>query len=170
MISEGSNSRLGSEYDGFLFACIGEDRNGLPLSVASLLGRMNLDPWQEAKQLAAMPAEVAATRFAHSLDTLTDPVLRAVTSHAMVLRLLCLLPRNVHVVTRTPVADANNVAATTSDRATRISSCLFFACVIAWLGSRLIATYPETPVQPAVVQTPAVAAAPALTPQADHHR
>jgi hypothetical protein len=38
----------GSEYDDFLFASMGEDRNGLPLSVLSALARLDVDPWEEA--------------------------------------------------------------------------------------------------------------------------
>ena len=35
---------LGSGFDAFLFAVIGEDRNGMALSVVSMLARMDLDP------------------------------------------------------------------------------------------------------------------------------
>ena len=54
-----STSRLGTEFDDFLFAPLGEDRNGVPLSIVSLLGRMDLDPWREADSLAGLPAEAA---------------------------------------------------------------------------------------------------------------
>lgn len=47
-----SFATLGSEFDAFLFAAIGEDRNGMPLSVVSFLARMDLDPWYEASSLA----------------------------------------------------------------------------------------------------------------------
>jgi len=126
---------------------------------------MNLDPWQEAEQLATMPTEAAATRLARSLDTLKDPVLRAASSQAMVLRLLSLLPRKGRVVNQTPAATAG-VAATTPDRATRLGTYFFIACMIAWLGSRFIATYQEAPAQPAAVPAPAAAASPAPIPQA----
>ena len=49
-----SISYLGSEFDDFLFAPIGEERNGMPLSVVSALARSDLDPWQEAAQLARL--------------------------------------------------------------------------------------------------------------------
>ena len=83
---------LGSEFDAFLFAPLGEDRNGLPLSVISHLARMNLDPWQEAGDLAALSTEAAARRLAVSLETLTDPILRQASSRTVVLNLLALLP------------------------------------------------------------------------------
>jgi hypothetical protein len=59
-----SHFGIGSEFDAFLFAPVGEDRNGLPLRIVSLLGRLDLDPWQEASTLATLPAEAAAPKLA----------------------------------------------------------------------------------------------------------
>jgi hypothetical protein len=59
-----SISPLGSEFDSFLFAPIGEDGNSMPLSVLSALARLDLDPWQEAGELARLPREAAAQRLA----------------------------------------------------------------------------------------------------------
>jgi hypothetical protein len=57
---------LASEFDVFLFAPMGEDRNGAPLSVLSALARLNVDPWEEAAALARLPLD-AATRKLTSL-------------------------------------------------------------------------------------------------------
>jgi hypothetical protein len=46
---------IGPEFDEFLCAPIGADRNGTGLSVLSALARLNVDPWQEATSLARMP-------------------------------------------------------------------------------------------------------------------
>src|ERR1700744_5332960 len=73
-------SQLGSEFDAFLFAPLGEDRNGVPLSIVSLFARMNLDPWQEAGDLAALCAQEAARRLGLCLEGLTDPTLKQATS------------------------------------------------------------------------------------------
>jgi hypothetical protein len=45
----------GSEFNDFLFAPIGEDRNGMLVSVLSGLARSDVDPWQEATRLAELP-------------------------------------------------------------------------------------------------------------------
>jgi hypothetical protein len=42
----------GSDFDAFLFAPVGEERNGMLLSVLSALARLDVDPWQEAARLA----------------------------------------------------------------------------------------------------------------------
>jgi hypothetical protein len=57
MSSSASVSILGTEFDDFLFAPIGEDRNDTPLSVLSVLARLDIDPWQEADKLARLPGE-----------------------------------------------------------------------------------------------------------------
>lgn len=93
MKSPASSFGLGSEFDGFLFASIGEDRNGLSVSVVSLLGRMDLDPWHEAARLAGLPAEAAAESLTALLDRLPGHPLQQPHSGGIATRLVGLLPR-----------------------------------------------------------------------------
>jgi hypothetical protein len=102
---------LGCEFDNFLFAPIGEDQNGLTLSVVSLLARLNLDPWEEAASLATLPAQAAGKRLALSLDSLTDPTLRQAICETMVLRLLTLLPRRAPAAIATPLTSVDDIVA-----------------------------------------------------------
>jgi hypothetical protein len=139
-------SSLGSEFDHFLFAPLGEDHNGLPVSVVSLFARMDLDPWQEAGNLAALSSDAAARRLSASLDTLTDPTLRPANPQGRVLRLLALLPSHVGTTVQTPVATAGAVA--TGDSATRIRTILFIACAILLVGSQLLSAPRPTPTPP----------------------
>ncbi len=88
-----SNSALGSEYDNFLFAPIGDDRNGMPLSVVSLLGRMDLDPWVEAASLASLSPEAAAQKLALHLRALPDQSMLHRDPDGAATRLIALLPR-----------------------------------------------------------------------------
>ncbi len=151
-----AKSPLGSEFDAFLFAPLGEDRNGLPLSVVSHLARMNLDPWQEAEKLAALPAEAAARRLALSLDTLMDPVLRRANTQTMVLRLLALLPRSEPASFRTPVANLGSAAA--PGPGSRVGASVIIPSAIVLLGSQLIAARLNTPVPPGAARGPAALA------------
>jgi hypothetical protein len=50
-------SLIHSELNDFLFAPLGEEESGAPLSVLSALTRLNLDPWVEAARLSALPKE-----------------------------------------------------------------------------------------------------------------
>jgi hypothetical protein len=54
---------LDAKLDAFLFAILGEEENGMPLSVASALARLGLDPWTEAGRLAALPPGRAVERL-----------------------------------------------------------------------------------------------------------
>jgi hypothetical protein len=55
--------RRTTDLDPFLFAPIGEERNGMLLSVLSALARLDMDPWQEAASLMVMPTQDATARL-----------------------------------------------------------------------------------------------------------
>lgn len=63
---------IGPEFDEFLCAPIGADRNGTGLSVLSALARLNVDPWREATSLALMPRQAAVVRLTALIDALPD--------------------------------------------------------------------------------------------------
>lgn len=109
-------SGLGPEFDDFLFAVIGDDRNGMPLSVVSVLARVNLDPWQEAATLAAMPGELAARRLAPLLATLSERTLQQTSAAITAVRLIALLPQRTNPNIR-PVARESGAAAAAPPRA-----------------------------------------------------
>lgn len=50
------------DFEGFLFADIGTQPNGLPLTVLSLFARAGVDPWSEAERLSKM-SRVAAVSY-----------------------------------------------------------------------------------------------------------
>jgi hypothetical protein len=72
MTRSASLSQLPSEFDDFLYAPIGEDGNGMLLSVLSALARLDLDPWQEASRLARLPGKTATQRLASLIAELPD--------------------------------------------------------------------------------------------------
>src|SRR5665213_1059807 len=86
----------GSEFDAFLFAPIGEQGNGVPVSVLSALARLDVDPWQEAVKLAQLPRGTATQKLILFIEAqaLTHPV-----SDAIATRLIELLPRAAGVTT-----------------------------------------------------------------------
>jgi hypothetical protein len=51
------------EFDAFLFASVGEEVDGVPLSVLSALSRLGLDPRDEAARLAHLTKEAAADQL-----------------------------------------------------------------------------------------------------------
>jgi hypothetical protein len=93
MTRSASVSILRSEFDDFLFAPIGEDRNGMPLSVLSALVRLNVDPWQEAAKLARLPGETATQRLASLIAPLPDGPSTQLDPFTIAARLIARLPR-----------------------------------------------------------------------------
>src|SRR5205809_647026 len=59
-----------SEYNPFLFAIVGEEELGLPLTVLTALTRLGLDPWEEAARLSDLPRDVAARALAATIAAL----------------------------------------------------------------------------------------------------
>jgi len=103
---------LGREFDSFLFALIGEDRNGTALSVLSALAQFDVDPWQETVSLARMPREPATERLAAliaatPIDFATGP--SAATTAA---RLIALLPQAPSAKVAAPGAPVKAAAVT----------------------------------------------------------
>src|SRR5271154_6541062 len=60
------------EFDAFLFASVGEEVDGAPLSVLSALSRLDLDPRDEAARLAHLTKEAAADQLARMIARLSD--------------------------------------------------------------------------------------------------
>jgi hypothetical protein len=85
-----SHPRL--QYEAFLFEPLGDDRNGAPLALASILGRMSLDPWNEAASLAALPADVAAEKLASLIEAIPNKLFSRPQSNTLADRLVKLLP------------------------------------------------------------------------------
>jgi hypothetical protein len=83
---------IGPEFDQFLGAPIGEDRNGTTLGVLSALARLDVDPWREARTLSRMPREAAATRLTALIDALPGEQPSGVPSRASAADLVALLP------------------------------------------------------------------------------
>jgi hypothetical protein len=124
---------LGTEFDDFLFALVGEDRNGMPLSVVSVLARMGLDPWVEAAHLADLPAETATRKLAAWLDALSDPALKPASPDTRAVRLIALLPRRVTSYTLLAVDRTGAVAAARPlglVRAILLAICLALSLII----------------------------------------
>ncbi len=88
-----SLSPLGSAFDAFLFAPMGEDGNGMLLSVLTVLARLGIDPWLEAAELARLPEETATQRLTSFIAALPDAETVHPDPPRIAARLIALLPR-----------------------------------------------------------------------------
>jgi len=85
-------SLLHSDLNDFLFAPVGEEQNGVTLSVVSALTRLGLDPWEQAARLTPLPKARAAEALATLIARL--PIRRTLSSDDLAIsqRLVELLP------------------------------------------------------------------------------
>jgi hypothetical protein len=83
---------LESEFDAFLFAPIGEEKNGMLLSVLSALARLDIDPWREAAELARLPKGAANRRVTSLIEGLEIASPSPIESETVAARLVALLP------------------------------------------------------------------------------
>ena len=60
------------EFDRFLHAWVGEDRNGQAVTVLSTLARLGLDPWTETAELVTLGREAAQARLEKLLGRFKD--------------------------------------------------------------------------------------------------
>jgi hypothetical protein len=109
-------SALAAEFDDFLFASIGEERNGMLLSVVSALARLNVDPWQEAASLAQLPRTTATRRLASLIATLPDMPSALMDPAANAARLIAHLPRRIGLNLPSAVASSAGIPAVTQSR------------------------------------------------------
>ena len=82
---------LPSTYDDFLYAPVGEDRNGACLTVLSMLARRNVDPWEEAADLSRLPRDSARQKLVSMITASSDQPsataeLRAVADRVVAVR------------------------------------------------------------------------------------
>jgi hypothetical protein len=82
----------GSGFDAFLFAPVGDDKNGMPLSVLSALARLDIDPWQEAADLARLPRKTAIERLSSLIAALSVRPASPSDPETIATRLVALLP------------------------------------------------------------------------------
>jgi hypothetical protein len=85
----------GSEFNDFLFAPIGEDKNGMLVSVLSGLARSDVDPWQEAAKLAQLPGDAATGELATLIGALPDRAASYPDPRTIATRLVALLPHSL---------------------------------------------------------------------------
>jgi len=87
-----ATSALESRFDRFLYAAVREDPDGTPLTVLSVLARLDIDPWKEAAKLAQLPGEAAARALAVLISALPKGSTTPSDSETIAARLIRLLP------------------------------------------------------------------------------
>jgi len=162
-MSATASSRLGSEFNKFLYASLGDDNNGVPLTVLSALARMEVDPWEEASNLTTMTSEHAVTQLASLLGALRNAPAASLESIGLARILIALLPRRHNRAL--PMLKAFARAAPTKgpaavSTALTLVTYLLFMLLSQWLIVNLMANR-QTPSRP--TSAPAVESQSAAT-------
>jgi hypothetical protein len=63
---------LRPDLDKFLFAAVGAEQAGIPLTTISMLTRLGLDPWEEAERLSSLGKREAVEQLARLIAKLPD--------------------------------------------------------------------------------------------------
>lgn len=92
MTRSASAPYLTSKFDDFLFACVNEESDATPLTVLSILARLDVDPWEEAAKLAALPRGSAVRRLAAYIATAPGAASAYLNAETVFKRLIGLLP------------------------------------------------------------------------------
>jgi hypothetical protein len=88
-----ATSAFESRFDSFLYAAVREDPDGAPLTVLSVLARLDIDPWEEAARLAQLPCDAGARILAGLISALPKGTTIPADSGTIAARLITLLPR-----------------------------------------------------------------------------
>jgi len=86
-------SLINSEFNNFLYAPIGDEGNGMTLSVISALTRLDIDPWREAARLSDLSMEKAVQALAPIIARLPGGQWAPADAPAIAARLVAFLPR-----------------------------------------------------------------------------
>jgi hypothetical protein len=125
-----SRYNLPPTYNAFLYAPIGEDKNGTPLTVLSVLARCNVDPWEEAADLSRLPWESAIRKLSSMIAALPGQSATLADPTEVAGRLLALLPARVASVGS---SDDASVATRTLSLSPAVAILLFLAFYMAMM-------------------------------------
>ncbi len=119
-----------SQFDRFLHATLGTERNGMDLSLLSVLAQVGHDPWTEAARLAELPRAAAADSLAATIACLPGESRPRAHARVVALCLVPLLPGQDHPVPDT-LADGSRHDGCM--RITLLTGAAFGAALAMWL-------------------------------------
>ena len=92
-----------SGLNAFLFAEVGTELNGSPLTILSVLARLGQDPWAEAAKWTKLPKSTTIDRLAQSIAQMPLPSQAIDEARSTASRLVLLLPSQVARRLRRPL-------------------------------------------------------------------
>ena len=84
---------LRKDFDEFLYSPVGQESDGTPVTLLTVLARLGVDPWEEAADLARLSREPALQRLASHLEAMPNEPATAADTVSIATRLITLLHR-----------------------------------------------------------------------------
>jgi hypothetical protein len=143
-----ATSAVESRFDSFLYAAVREDPDGAPLTVLSVLARLDMDPWQEAARLAQLPRETGTRMLAALISALPKGATTPADSGTIAARLIALLPRRPEGATAQRLPSGGPRAIQNPNRVTIIAQAILSLLLLAllllgqWVATRPLASLP----------------------------
>jgi hypothetical protein len=124
------------QFDEFLCASIGEEKNGMALSVLSAFARRNVDPWQEAARLSRLPRDVATGELCSMIAELSPGAPGLASPREIAERLMAPLPHSHRSAASPPKTFLGRAALTRREtvRTAVVLLFLLFCLVFAAIG------------------------------------
>ena len=82
-----------SEFNDFLVALVGEEKNGQEITVLSAFSRRGLDPWREAARLSSLSKVAATDSLTHTIASLPEGNWQVAECESIAGRLVATLPK-----------------------------------------------------------------------------
>jgi hypothetical protein len=121
-----------SAFNDFLYAPIGEEENGMVLTVLSALARLGVDPWDEAARLSELLPENARKRLTSIISGLPDGLWAKTSAGDIAARLGALLPGKQAAIAQPAMSQAKKLRPST----VAIFVFLFFANALTFFIMR----------------------------------
>jgi hypothetical protein len=99
-----------SGLNAFLFAEVGPELNGSPLTILSVLARLGQDPWAEAERWAALPKAAMIDCLAQSIGQMPLCPQALLDARATASRLILLLPTQARAAQQSECPTASTSA------------------------------------------------------------
>jgi len=122
------------DLDAFLFAPVGVDNAGLPLTVLSALTRLGFDPWGEAARLSSLSVGAATDALAKTLARLPEGDWKKSDSASIAIRLIASLPRR-GALAQPPTPDRRGA---TIGMPSLSKAALWLFCLVAAVGCYML--------------------------------
>jgi hypothetical protein len=142
-----------SAFDDFLYSAIGEEDNGMVLTMLSALARCGVDPWGEAARLDELPRDAATKRLALMISRLPRGQWAQSATGDIAARLVALLPAKQPLDAVAPVTDSAKVGAEPARKMT-----FFFLSIVLILIGAQVLRGREPSSQTHIADTPATSA------------